>query len=228
MVSAQQVEDAEVRRNSTQSEREQARSNLVAARQQVQRTTVRAPFDGVISDRKVSAGDTAQIGKELLKVIDPRSLRFEGFVSTDNIGDVSPGQKVSFRIHGYGDKEFAGTITRVNPAANASTRQVEVLVAFTEGQQIPDVAGLYAEGRVETRHADGLSLAADSIVRDGDDSFAWRLQDGKVSKVKLKLGDRDARSGEYVLLGGLVSGDTVIRFPSSALHEGQLAKVSEG
>jgi len=135
---------------------------------------------------------------------------------------------VSFRIHGYGDKEFAGTITRVNPAANASTRQVEVLVAFTEGQQIPDVAGLYAEGRVETRHADGLSLAADSIVRDGDDSFAWRLQDGKVSKVKLKLGDRDARSGEYVLLGGLVSGDTVIRFPSSALHEGQLAKVSEG
>jgi hypothetical protein len=54
------------------------------------------------------------------------------------------------------------------------------------------------------------------------------LQDGKVSKVKLKLGDRDARSGEYVLLGGLVSGDMVIRFPSSALHEGQLAKVSEG
>jgi RND family efflux transporter MFP subunit len=227
LVSAQQVEDAEVRRNATQSDREQARSNLVAARQQLQRTTVRAPFDGVVSDRKVSAGDTAQIGKELLKVIDPRSLRFEGFVSTDNIGDVSPGQKVSFRIHGYGDREFNGTITRVNPAANASTRQVEVLVAFAEGQDLPDVAGLYAEGRVETRRAEGLALPPDSIVRDGDDAYAWRVVDGRLNKVKLKLGDRDPRSGEYVVLGGLAPGDLVIKFPSSTLHEGQPTTTSE-
>lgn len=227
LVSAQQVEDAEVRRNATQSDREAARSNLVAARQQVQRTMVRAPFDGVVSDRKVSAGDTAQVGKELVKVIDPRSLRFEGYVSTDNIGDVSPGQKVGFRIHGYGEKEFTGIITRVNPAANASTRQVEVLVSFAEGQQLPDVAGLYAEGRVETRHAEGLSLHPDSIVRDGDDAFAWRLRDGKLNKVKVKLGDRDPRSGEYVLLEGLVAGDQVIKYPGSTLHEGQPATVSE-
>ncbi len=43
-------------RNATQSDRESSRSNLVAARQQLQRTMVRAPFDGVVSDRKVSAG----------------------------------------------------------------------------------------------------------------------------------------------------------------------------
>ena len=71
LVSVQDVEDAEVRRNSTQSNRESAKSNLVAARQQLQRTQVRAPFDGVVSDRRVSGGDTAQVGKELLKVIDP-------------------------------------------------------------------------------------------------------------------------------------------------------------
>jgi multidrug efflux pump subunit AcrA (membrane-fusion protein) len=162
-----------------------------------------------------------------VKVIDPRSLRFEGYVSTDNIGDVSPGQEVGFRIHGYGEKEFTGTITRVNPAANASTRQVEVLVSFAEGQQLPEVAGLYAEGRVATRHAEGLSLPPDSIVRDGDDAFAWRMRDGKLNKVKVKLGDRDPRSGEYVLLEGLVAGDQVIKYPGSTLHEGQPATVSE-
>ena len=228
LVSAQQVEDAEVRRNATQSDRESSRSNLVAARQQLARTMVRAPFDGLVSDRKVSAGDTAQVGKELVKVIDPRSLRFEGHVSADDIGDVSPGQKVGFRIHGFGDQEFKGTITRVNPAANAMTRQVEVLVSFEQGQQQPGVAGLYAEGRVETRHAQGLALPADAIVRDGDDAYAWRVKDGKLQKVKIRLGDRDPRSGEYRLIDGLVAGDAVIKYPTSTLRDGQTATMAEG
>ena len=64
---------------------------MVTARQQLERTEVRAPFDGIVSDRKVSAGDTAQIGKELVKVIDPTSLRFEGLVSADSIGEVKAG-----------------------------------------------------------------------------------------------------------------------------------------
>src|SRR5690606_5929696 len=99
MASAQQVEDAEIRRNNTQSELEAAKARVVVARQQMQRTEVRAPFDGVVSDRKVSAGDTAQVGKELLKVIDPASMRFEGLVSADHIGAVRAGQPVSFRVH---------------------------------------------------------------------------------------------------------------------------------
>ena len=69
----------------------------MTARQQLERTEVRAPFDGIVSDRKVSAGDTAQVGKELLKVIDPTSLRFEGLVSADSIGEVKAGQHVWFR-----------------------------------------------------------------------------------------------------------------------------------
>src|SRR5687767_369364 len=153
VVSTQQVEDVEVQRNSAQSEREAARTRVVTARQQLERTEVRAPFDGVVSDRKVSAGDTAQIGKELLKVIDPSSLRFEGFVSADSVGEVHTGQKVWFRIHGFNDREFTGVVTRVNPAANITTRQVEVLVSFDEGIQQPNVAGLYAEGHIETRSA---------------------------------------------------------------------------
>jgi membrane fusion protein, multidrug efflux system len=221
LVSVQDVEDAEVRRNTTQSSRESAKSNLVAARQQLQRTQVRAPFDGVVSDRRVSGGDTAQVGKELLKVIDPTSLRFEGFVSADNIGDVSPDQKVTFRIHGYGDQDFTGKITRVNPAANSMTRQVEVLVSLDKGQALPGVSGLYAEGRVETRHAVGLSLPADIVVRDGDSTSAWRVHEGKIQKVALTVDGRDPRSGEYIIKGGVAEGDIVLRYPTSTLHDGQ-------
>ena len=226
IVTIDQLEDAETKRNTTQSDVEAARSRVVTARQQLERTEVRAPFDGIVSDRKVSAGDTAQIGKELVKVIDPRSLRFEGLVSADSIGEVSVGQRVVFRVHGFADREFLGTITRVNPAANATTRQVEVLVSFADQKQEPAVAGLYAEGRIESRSMTAVLIPAAALVREGDQAYAWRLDGGAVHKVHIKAGDRDPRSGDFPLISGLAQGDRLIRYPTSALGDGQLIEVS--
>lgn len=225
MASAQQLEDAEVRRNNAQSDVEGTKTRVVLARQQLQRTEVRAPFDGVVSERKVSAGDTAQVGKELLKVIDPASMRFEGLVSADNIGSVQAGQKVSFRVNGYPDQEFTGKVRRLNPAANATTRQVEVLVDFT-GEKQPRLAGLYAEGHIETASAVSLTLPATALVRDGDNASAWRVKDGKLQKVALAVGERDPRTGHFVLKGGLEEGDQVVRHPNALLKEGQLVQAS--
>ena len=136
MTSMQSLDDAEVRRNAAQSEVSSAKARAAAAQQQMQRTVVRAPFDGIVSERKVSAGDTASAGKELVKVIDPNSMRFVGRVSADKIGMVKPGQAVSFRINGYAGQEFRGKVTRVDPAANDITRQVEVLVAFADANNL--------------------------------------------------------------------------------------------
>jgi len=220
MASAQALDDAENRRNAAQSEREATKARAVQARQQLARTEVRAPFDGIVSDRKVSAGDTAQIGKELVKVIDPASMRFEGLVSADNIGSVKAGQKVSFRVNGYGDQDFAGKVRRVNPSANATTRQVEVLVDFADKTQ-PKLGGLYAEGRIETDTSDALTIPATAVVRDGDKSMVWKLKDNTLQKVALVVGDRDPRTGDFVLKSGLAEGDRLIRHPSSALKDGQ-------
>ncbi len=142
MATIQQLEDTEIRRNNAQSDLSAARTRAAQARQQLERTLARAPFDGVVSERRVSAGDTAQVGKELLKVIDPASMRFEGLVSADAIGDLKVGQRVNFRVNGYGTQEFAGSVKRINPSANANTRQVEVLVEFAKGRQ-PQLGGLY-------------------------------------------------------------------------------------
>jgi RND family efflux transporter MFP subunit len=226
MVATQQLEDAEIQRNSAQSERAAARTREVTARQQLERTEVRAPFDGIVSDRKVSAGDTASVGKELMQIIDPTSLRFEGRVSADGIGEVAAGQRVSFRIQGFSDTDVTGTVTRVNPAANASTRQVEVLVRFDDPKKQPGVTGLYAEGRVETRSAVTLTIPAASVVRDGDNAYAWRVKNGALQKMKLDLGVRDARTGQYVVNDGLAAGDSVLRHPGSALTDGQPARMA--
>lgn len=220
MTSAQALEDAEIRRNTTQSELEAAKARVVVARQQLQRTEVRAPFDGVVSDRKVSAGDTAQIGKELVKVIDPTSMRFEALVSADHVGQVKAGQAVHFRVHGYGEQEFAGKVRRLNPAANPTTRQVELLVDFV-GDKQPRLAGLYAEGQVEIESRSSLTVPASAVVRDGDDNLAWRVKDGKLQKVRLAIAERDVRTGDYVLRQGLSEGDQVLRHPSALLKDNQ-------
>jgi len=227
MASAQQVEDAEIRRNNTQSDMEGARARVVSARQQMQRTEVRAPFDGVVSERKVSAGDTASPGKELLKVIDPTSMRFEGLISAENVGSVKAGQAVTFRVNGYGDQDFQGKVRRVDPSANPTTRQVAVLVDLT-GKEQPKLGGLFAEGRIETESSTSLTIPATAIWRDGDKASAWRVGQDKLSKITINVGDRDPRTGDYVVKSGLNEGDKVIRYPSAMLKDGQPVQAQAG
>lgn len=220
MASMQQLEDTEIRRNNAQSDLIAAQARLVQARQQLQRTEVRAPFAGVISERKVSAGDTAQVGKELLKVVDPTSMRFEGFVSADKISSVKLGQPVIFRVNGYNQQVFAGSVKRVDPAANPTTRQVEVLVGFVDSAQ-PRVSGLYAEGRIETGSRQVLMIPDAALIRNGDQTYAWRINDGKLAKTGLTIGERDPRRGDFAVLSGLSDGDQVVRNPLSTLKDGQ-------
>lgn len=230
MTSAQALDDAEGRRNSAQSELVAARGRVVSAQQQLRRTEVRAPFDGVVSERKASVGDTAAVGKELVKVIDPRGMRFEGLISADRMDDVKVGQRVAFRINGFGDEEFAGTVKRIDATANATTRQVEVMVAFADGAKAPRVAGLYAEGRIAAGGVAVARIAEASIVRSGaknEIAHVWRVKDGRLSKVAVQLGARDERSGEFELKGGLADGDIVLRNPGSTVVDGQRVEMAK-
>jgi membrane fusion protein (multidrug efflux system) len=225
MTSAQALDDAEVRRNNALSDLSAARARLGLARQQVARTLVRAPFDGIVSDRKVSAGDTAAVGKELLKVIDPASMRFEGKVSADKISAVKIGQPVAFRINGYSEQQFAGVVKRIDPTANAVTRQVEVLVAFANAVQ-PRVSGLYAEGRIDAETSAALMLPESALVRAGDKAYTWRLKDKTLGKIDLVVGARDPRTGNFEIKAGLAAGDTVLRNPNSSLKDGQKVELA--
>ncbi len=220
MVSTQQLEDAEIKRNASESDLSAAKTRTVQARQQLQRTEIRAPFSGIISERKVSNGDTAQIGKELVKVIDPDSMRFEGLVSADTVGQVKLGQSVNFRINGYPGQTFNGVVKRINPEANAVTRQVEVLVSFSDKKQ-PQVSGLYAEGQIEAGSVATLMIPEVAVVRNGDKIIAWKVQANTLHKMEIILGARDQRRGDFVVKSGLADGDVLIRNPSSTLKDGQ-------
>jgi len=219
MVSLQALEDAQNRRTTAQSDKVAAEARLVAARQQLDRTEARAPFDGVVSERQVSPGDTAQVGKALLKVIDPTSMRFEGYVSADQRAALKVGQAVDLRINGLAQGQLEGRIRRIDVAADPVSRQVSVIVDFVD-PRLANVAGLYGEGHVRTRSTSALMLGEADLQRDGDATFAWIVKDAKLHRQRIGLGERDARTGEFVVKTGLAAGDVLIRNPSRTLVEG--------
>jgi len=226
MTSIQALEDAELRRNLATSERVAANSRVTNAQQQLQRTRVLAPFDGVVSERRVSAGDTAQVGRELLKVIDPATLRFEGLITADRMHEVKVGQPVAFRVNGFPDTEFNGSVRRIDATANATTRQVAVLVGFERPAESPRVAGLFAEGRIATGSQDLLMLPEAALQRSGDTAVVWRVRDDKLERVTVQLGERDARRGEFPVLSGLAAGDRILRSPMGTLRDGQAVTIA--
>jgi RND family efflux transporter MFP subunit len=224
MVSMQGLEDSEIKRNAAQSESVASKARVAAAKQQLERTEVRAPFNGVVSAKKASAGDTAQIGKELIQVIDPSSMRFEGQVPADQMSVVKVGQRVNFRINGMAQSGDGlgskGTVKRIDSAANPITRQVAVIVEMS-GKDRPPVVGLYAEGVIETQVKSAVMVSESSLRREGDKVFAWVLDGTKINKRSIEIGDRDTRLGQWVVQSGLAAGDKILRNSGSSLKDGQ-------
>jgi membrane fusion protein (multidrug efflux system) len=218
LVTAEVLEAAEIKANQTQSDLASAKARAVEARQQLERTEVKAPFAGVVAVRKVSAGDTAQIGKALMVLINPESMRFEGFIAADQVGSVKIGAPVSFRVNGYAEQRFAGEIERINPQANELTRQVQVFVKLAT--QASFVAGLYAEGFISVAQQQSLMLPPASLVHEGDQHFVWLIDKNKLTKTEVVTGAKDPRFGTIQVLSGLTVGQQILRHPQGALRDG--------
>ena len=189
----------------------QARSQLASAEKQLGYTVVTAPFAGVVSERPVSAGDVVQPGTALYTVVDPSSLQLEAAIPAEQLGALKVGSPVEFTVTGYADRTFRGLISRINPSADPTTRQVRVYAEIPNtGNDL--VAGLYAEGRVESESRNGLTLPTAAIDRRMAKPAVLLVRDGKVARVDVELGlvdDRSRRSrsapasqaGDVVLLG---------------------------
>ena len=225
LVTQEGLEAAENKANQAQSDLASARARLVEARQQMEKTEVKAPFSGVVATRKVSAGDTAQVGKGLMVLIDPASIRFEGYVAADRVGQVKVGNKVTFKVNGYSGQFFTGVVERINPLANESTRQVQLLVAMDLKEQSL-VAGLYAEGHVEAQNSNALMVPESALIREGDKYFVWQFANNELKKTPVELGGKDERWGTQEVLSGVISGAQILRHPQGALTDGAKAELA--
>jgi membrane fusion protein (multidrug efflux system) len=204
---------------------EDANSRLASAEKAYRSTTVMAPFSGVVSERPVSAGDVVQPGTALFTVVDPSSMRLEASVPAEQLASIRIGVPVSFTVSGYPGRQFVGRITRINPTADPTTRQVRIYVSIpNEGRAL--VGGLFANGRMSTATKMGLVVPQSAVDVRGTIPSVMRVKQGKVEKVQVQVGLTDKTSETIEVLSGLQAGDTLLLGAAQGITPGTLIRIT--
>ncbi|MEP6731513.1 MAG: efflux RND transporter periplasmic adaptor subunit [bacterium] len=202
-----------------------ARAQLANVQKMLDKANVRAPFSGIVSLRQVNAGDVVTPGTALYTVVDPASMQLEASVPAEQLGQARVGMPVEFKVNGYPNRTFSGRITRVNPTADPTTRQVKIIAAIPNAGNTL-VGGLFAEGRVSTETKNAPMVAASAVDERGLRPSVMRLKNGKVEKVEVGLGIRDAAAETMEITSGLAPGDTVLLGAARGISAGTPVKVS--
>ena len=204
---------------------EDANSRLATAEKAYRSTTVTSPFSGVVSERPVSAGDVVQPGSALFTVVDPSSMRLEASVPAEQLASIRIGVPVDFTVSGYPGRQFVGRITRINPTADPTTRQVRIYVSIPNAGRAL-VGGLFANGRMSSATKMGLVVPASAVDVRGSAPTVMRLRQGKVEKVQVQIGLSDRSSETIEVISGLQAGDTLLLGAAQGITPGTAVRVS--
>ena len=223
-IAARDVENASRANTAAASQLADARSRLTAAQEQLEKTTVRAPIAGVVSIRSVNAGDLASPGTALFTIVDPSSMRLEGSVPTEQVSAVRLGMPVTFTVQGYPGRTFTGRITRINPVADPTTRQVRFVASIPNtGNTL--VGGLFAEGRVASEAHTASVVPMTAIDHRSASPTTVRVKNGKAERIGVGLGLSDAVTETVEVTRGLAVGDTVLLGAAQAIDQGARVKI---
>ncbi|MFI5312446.1 MAG: efflux RND transporter periplasmic adaptor subunit [Gemmatimonadales bacterium] len=204
---------------------EDAKARLASAQKNLDNTVIKSPYDGVVSERQVNAGDVVSPGTPLFTVVDPSTMRLEGAVPADELGAVRVGAPVKFAVTGYPGKSFEGAITSVYPSADPQTRQVRLFARIpNRGNSL--VAGLYATGRVESTTRQALTAPLTAVDQRGLKPAVLRLKNGRAERVEVTIGMRDDATERVELTSGVTAGDTLLVGAAQGITPGTPVKVS--
>jgi membrane fusion protein (multidrug efflux system) len=92
---------------------------LAKAERDLAFTEVRAPIDGVFSNRLVNAGDYIQVGQRLANLVPLDDVFIDANFKETQLGRLKPGQPVSFTVDGVSGRKIEGTVESLSPAAGA-------------------------------------------------------------------------------------------------------------
>lgn len=203
-------------------------SNMAAAQANEQRLDnmqsyriVRAPFDGVITQRNVDTGALVNAGSTLLyRIAQTATLRTYVNVPQTYADSIRPGETATLTVPNLPGWRFNGTVARTSNSLDASSRTllVEVHVPNPENLLLP---GMYA--RVEfssARLQPPLLIPSEALmVRAEGAQVAIVGPDHGIHLQKVEVG-RDY-GDRLEILGGLTEGATVVLNPSDTVQEGQ-------
>ena len=200
-----------------------ARASADAVKKMESYLQVKAPFDGVVTERWAHPGalvgpGTGAAGTALLQVEQNSRLRLVIPVPEAQIAGIPKGAAVSFTVPAYPGRTFRGTVARLSQSLDTRTRSmvVEVDVPNPAGNLAP---GMYAEVDWPVRMSQpSLLVPPSSIVVTTERMFVIRVRDGKSEWVNVTRG---APAGDLVeVFGALSPGDEIVKRGNDEIREG--------
>jgi membrane fusion protein, multidrug efflux system len=205
-----------------------AQAQVQAVRDLEQYLDIKAPFDGIITERNVHPGALVGPGSAtvpLLRLHQVSRLRLVVAVPEALVGAIVNGAHVSFTVPAYPGEQFEGAVTRAAHDLDPKTRTmaVELDVRNTD---LRLGAGMYPEVRWPVRRPQpSLLVPPTSIVTTTERTFVIRVRnDGTAEWVNV---GRGARVGDLIeVFGGLKDGDAVVRRATDEIRQGTKVEAS--
>jgi HlyD family secretion protein len=167
-----EIEDPEVRAERDRVARarsgmDQAQVALQQAQLELARTKIRAPFAGRVASIEFVEGQEANIGDQLMTVIDLDPIKVEVKVLESEVGYLAPGRNATILFSAFPEDIFTGTVETINPVVEQGTRtaRVTVRVPNLDGRILP---GMYARVSIEAREFPDRLMVPRSAILERD------------------------------------------------------------
>lgn len=214
-----------------------ARAALVAAQRNLDDTTIRAPFAGVVTVKAAQPGEIVSpisAGGGFTRtgigtIVDMDSLEAEVDVSESFISRVHSGQPATITLNAYPEWKIPGEVITVIPTADRAKATVKVRIAFKEkdARVVPEmgarVSFLSEPGEGQTGQNAGVVVPAEAVQSKGDTGVVYLIRDNKVERRAVRLG-ASTNDGQLIL-AGLVPGDRVAAGDLTRLSDGAKIQV---
>ena len=197
-------------------------ASLREVNEMLEYTVIRAPFDGIVSRKYVSAGDMAAPGHPLIAVADPGTLKITANVPGKWIGIISEGDSVTVSITALNIDAAEAVLTAVSNAGDPMSRQYAIEAQITD----PAVAdrmkpGMFAEISIPTGGTESLFIPAGALIKRGQLTGIYTVSEN--SRTVLRWVRTGRSAGETVeILTGLAPGEQYIATMEQPLRQGQL------
>jgi membrane fusion protein (multidrug efflux system) len=217
----QLASDEEIARASTAYDIAVADEKLHKTR--LDKTAIKAPFDGVITERHYEQGDVVAMHSHIMTMIDPDSLQVTILLAENWITQIQVGDRVDIQIDALANSMHPGQIKRIHPTIDASTRKGTVEI---ELQPVPfgARAGQLARVYLKTRSSKRLVVPAHALHHDGKGAYVYVVAEDSTSRKTYV--DKGAQFGNMIeITGGIRADDSIVTKGFNGLRHGKQVKV---
>lgn len=204
------LQSAAARRDITRAGQAQAKAALAQASTSLDYTRVRAPFDGVVTEKRVDPGAMATPGTPLLTVEKSGRYRLEATVDESSLQYVKPGQAAKVTLDALGGGELPGRVVEIVPAADPGSRSFMVKVELPANAQLR--SGLFGRAYFSRGERESLTVPRAAVVTRGQLQGVYVVGPDQVASLRYVTLGRPAGDAVEVL-SGLQAGEKLVSAP---------------